>query len=128
MYSAHQTANGLASMEGTINPAQLNSSSSKLLQVARMRFLHPNAKLQFIHSCAASSSRSLLTLDLHPVISNPPQTITPDTSPRGVKRSRTPDTYGDLPTGDGGADDGTSICSHRSASTAALRYFLSYNA
>jgi hypothetical protein len=34
--------------------------------------------------------------------------VTPDTSPRGVKRSRSPtDNYGDLPqTGDGGADDG----------------------
>jgi hypothetical protein len=34
---------------------------------------------------------------------------TSDTSPRGVKRSRSPDTYGELPTGDGGADDGTSV-------------------
>lgn len=32
--------------------------------------------------------------------------ITPETSPRGVKRSRSPDTYGDLPPGDGLGDDG----------------------
>ena len=36
---------------------------------------------------------------------NPTTTITPDTSPRGVKRSRSPDTYGDLP-GDNIGDDG----------------------
>jgi hypothetical protein len=36
-----------------------------------------------------------------------PATITPDTSPRGLKRSRSPDTYGDLPTGDNLGDDGT---------------------
>jgi hypothetical protein len=39
---------------------------------------------------------------------NPATTITPDTSPRGIKRSRSPDTYGDLPTGDILGDDGTS--------------------
>jgi hypothetical protein len=33
--------------------------------------------------------------------------MTPDTSPRGVKRSRSPETYGDLQTGgDGAGDDG----------------------
>ena len=36
-----------------------------------------------------------------------PATITPDTSPRGVKRSRSPDPFGDLPTGDDLGDDGT---------------------
>jgi hypothetical protein len=39
---------------------------------------------------------------------NPATTITPDTSPRGIKRSRSPDTYVDLPTGDSLGDDGTS--------------------
>ena len=33
--------------------------------------------------------------------------ITPETSPRGIKRSRSPDTYGDLAPGDGLGDDGT---------------------
>ena len=32
--------------------------------------------------------------------------ITPETSPRGIKRSRSPDTYGDLTPGDGLGDDG----------------------
>jgi hypothetical protein len=40
-------------------------------------------------------------------LTNP--TITPDTSPRGIKRSRSPDTYGDLTPGDGLGDDGTSL-------------------
>jgi hypothetical protein len=39
---------------------------------------------------------------------NPATTITPDTSPRGIKRSRSPDTYGDLPMGDSLGDDGRS--------------------
>lgn len=34
------------------------------------------------------------------------QTLTPETSPRGVKRSRSPDGYGDLPHGDHLGDDG----------------------
>jgi hypothetical protein len=42
------------------------------------------------------------------VLSNQSATITPDTSPRGIKRSRSPDTYGDLPTGDNLGDDGDS--------------------
>jgi hypothetical protein len=37
-------------------------------------------------------------------LTNP--TITPETSPRGIKRSRSPDTYGDLQQGDGLGDDG----------------------
>jgi hypothetical protein len=41
-------------------------------------------------------------------LTNPAGTITPDTSPRGIKRSRSPDIYGDLPSGDGLGDDGDS--------------------
>lgn len=39
-------------------------------------------------------------------LTNPTANITPDTSPRGIKRSRSPDTYGDLPPGDSLGDDG----------------------
>ncbi|KAF4632457.1 hypothetical protein G7Y89_g5667 [Cudoniella acicularis] len=41
------------------------------------------------------------------VLTNPTANITPDTSPRGIKRSRSPDTY-DLQQGDGLGDDGDS--------------------
>jgi hypothetical protein len=52
---------------------------------------------------------SVLTWNLEAgALTNPAATITPDTSPRGIKRSRSPDTYGDLPSGDGLGDDGTS--------------------
>jgi len=40
-------------------------------------------------------------------LANPAANLTPDTSPRGIKRSRSPD-YGDLPSGDGLGDDGDS--------------------
>jgi hypothetical protein len=52
---------------------------------------------------------SVLTWSLEVgALTNPAATITPDTSPRGIKRSRSPDTYGDLPPSDGFGDDGTS--------------------
>ncbi|RDL41901.1 uncharacterized protein BP5553_01880 [Venustampulla echinocandica] len=50
-----------------------------------------------INPAALNSSGALI---------NPSVTITPDPSPRGTKRSRSPDTYGHLPQGDRLADDG----------------------
>lgn len=38
-------------------------------------------------------------------LNNPAANLSPDTSPRGLKRSRSPD-YGDLPPGDNLGDDG----------------------
>jgi hypothetical protein len=40
-------------------------------------------------------------------LANSAAPISPDTSPRGVKRSRSPDTYGDLPADDNFGEDGT---------------------
>lgn len=57
----------------------------------------------------------VLTLNLQTVLSNQSATITPDTSPRGIKRSRSPDTYGDLPPGDGLGEDGMYILYERAA-------------
>jgi hypothetical protein len=51
---------------------------------------------------------SVLTWNLEAGALTNPAAITPDTSPRGIKRSRSPDTYGDLPPSDGLGDDGTS--------------------
>ena len=39
------------------------------------------------------------------VLTGPHQTVAPQASPRGVKRSRSPDTYGDVPSSDRG-DEG----------------------
>ncbi len=47
----------------------------------------------------------MLTWEEAGALTNP--NITPETSPRGIKRSRSPDTYGDLTSGDGLGDDGT---------------------
>jgi len=67
--------------------------------------------------------KSALTWELEAgALTNPAATITPDTSPRGIKRSRSPDTYGDLPSGDHLGDDGMfpRLSSYNSAADASV--------
>lgn len=115
MYSA-QATNGLGVTDGsgTINPAALNSSGKLpriYLAIARERDV-VFYLLSAVARCAVirvslrveTDSRALLGALAHSAAS-----LSPDTSPRGLKRSRSPDTYGDLPADDTYGDDGTYI-------------------
>jgi hypothetical protein len=104
-----QTSNGLGVSDGqTINPAALSSCtfylSSPIIPSAREKFIGRDA-IPISRSCNAnlSLSQSVLTSNLTALAN---QTITPETSPRGVKRSRSPDPYSDLAHGEHLGDDG----------------------
>ncbi|KAI9674693.1 MAG: hypothetical protein M1817_001596 [Caeruleum heppii] len=118
MYSAAQPVStsmngmggGIIDGSGTINPAALNSAGKRFgLLDGRQR---PTRALGCL-SVPASSSRDSSRHDLFfvhfaddfistAILSNPTAS---DTSPRGVKRSRSPDTYDEVPaTGEGGDD------------------------
>jgi hypothetical protein len=111
MYSA-QTSNGLGVTDGsgTINPAALNSGMSQAQTHIPFAGTIPPfqllGELPFLVMLTYQLlPSSVLTWKKVGALTNP--TITPETSPRGIKRSRSPDTYGDLTPGDGLGDDGT---------------------
>jgi hypothetical protein len=104
-----QTSNGLGVSDGqTINPAALSSCmscpSSRVPSRSRKERFRRSATQVFLYSdLDVSLSQSVLTSNLTALAN---QTITPDTSPRGVKRSRSPDPYGDHTHSDHLVDDG----------------------
>jgi hypothetical protein len=114
MYSA-QTAGLGVTDGGTINPAALNSgrpqSQTRLSLAGVIPQFHnstpPTARRAFCPCSFDLSTAAVISADMEEAgaLTNP--IITPETSPRGIKRSRSPDTYGDLPLGDGLGDDGT---------------------
>lgn len=108
MYSA-QTTNGLGVTDGTgtINPAALNSSGKISPGSAYGPALCDTVTLLLGRApfwmFVADIGHHLGTL------ANSAASISPDTSPRGLKRSRSPDTYGDLPAEDNFGDGGTLV-------------------
>lgn len=114
MYST-QSANGLGGVtdgSGTINPAALNSQGMRKLLLSRdlgayRRRDHIHGRLLECDALVMLSDQETKADYLPPGALTNPATILQDTSPRGIKRSRSPDTYGDLPPGDDLGDDGT---------------------
>ena len=105
MYSA-QATNGLGVTDGsgTINPAALNSSG-KITARYRAPRARCDALLPAVHYRGVAD---ILGPHLG-ALAHSAASISPDTSPRGVKRSRSPDTYGDLPADDNFGEDGMLI-------------------
>lgn len=127
MYSA-QATNGLGVTDGsgTINPAALNSSGT----ISLISSWHAVARDAMPRALGAMRcNRPLHYRDtdiLGPVgaLAGSAAAISPDTSPRGVKRSRSPDTYGELATSESFGEDGMLIPHSRRPSLAAATCWL----
>jgi hypothetical protein len=96
-----------------INPQALSSSSkscstsiNRLNSARRKNVLYATRSIIAILPCRRLVGETLLMLGIEVGLSNQSATITPDTSPRGIKRSHSPDIYGDLPPGDNLGEDG----------------------
>ncbi|TAQ84177.1 hypothetical protein B7494_g7498 [Chlorociboria aeruginascens] len=106
MYSA---TNGMTA-GGTINPAALSSGKCALRSSIDM-IESSSFRLHDMRDPSESDvdfSIVRASLTAKGALSNPATAITPDPSPRGTKRSRSPDTYSDLPHGEALGDDGDS--------------------
>lgn len=104
----------MQSSNGTINPAALSSSMPIPNQVSFVA--HPAFDPRYAPSNFADFSDDNYLLSRTALTSKSlglaNQTVTPDTSPRGVKRSRSPENvYGDLPQSDQIGEDGTFLLS-----------------
>jgi hypothetical protein len=111
---AQTSSLGVTDGSGTINPAALNSGMSQ--SQTRIAFAGTIILLQLL------GERSILVILTYQLLPSSVLTwkkvgaLTPETSPRGIKRSRSPDTYGDLAPGDGLGDDGMWLLAEKSGS------------